>query len=190
MEKKTRRAFLRWMAMQMSAVLGGSLLASCGRQESHSLQTTALPIAKPIQPTDVDPTARTVSFAFTAGDNSGAGTFVVSFYQHRIPGSGTTARLFERPGGVMVAANDADGECIAGMRRRDRFQGHFHEVYGMSDAGSASDTLRANTGGGSFTRAAKRAATDEVNGEPRTGKTNDPRALVGHMYLWGKKFVA
>ncbi len=57
MEKKTRRAFLRWMAMQMSAVLGGSLLASCGRQESHSLQTTALPIAKPIQPTDVDPTA-------------------------------------------------------------------------------------------------------------------------------------
>ena len=57
MEKKTRRAFLRWMAMQMSAVLGGSLLASCGRQESHSLQTTALPIAKPIQPTDVEPTA-------------------------------------------------------------------------------------------------------------------------------------
>jgi uncharacterized protein (DUF362 family) len=56
MENKTRRAFLQWMAIQMSAVFGGSLLASCGKQEPHSLQTTALPIAKPIQPTEVEPT--------------------------------------------------------------------------------------------------------------------------------------
>ncbi|MES0340481.1 MAG: hypothetical protein ABUK15_10565, partial [Anaerolineales bacterium] len=56
MENTTRRAFLQWMAIQMSAVFGGSLLASCGRQEPHSLQTTALPIAKPIEPTELEPT--------------------------------------------------------------------------------------------------------------------------------------
>jgi hypothetical protein len=56
MENKTRRAFLHWMAIQMGAFFGGSLLASCGRQESRSLQTTALPIAQPLKPTEVDPT--------------------------------------------------------------------------------------------------------------------------------------
>ena len=56
MGNETRRAFLRWMAIQTGAVVGGSLLASCGRQESHSLQTTALPIAKPLEPTKAEPT--------------------------------------------------------------------------------------------------------------------------------------
>ena len=56
MGNEKRRAFLQWMAIQMGAIFGGSLLASCGRQEPHSLQTTALPIAKPIQPTKVEPT--------------------------------------------------------------------------------------------------------------------------------------
>jgi len=56
MENKTRRAFLQWMAIQMGAVFGGSLLSSCGGQEPHSLQTTALPIAKPLQPTEFEPT--------------------------------------------------------------------------------------------------------------------------------------
>jgi len=55
MENKTRRAFLRWMAIQMGAVFGGSFLASCRRQESRSLQTTALPIAQSLQPTEDEP---------------------------------------------------------------------------------------------------------------------------------------
>ncbi len=139
--------------------------------------------------TDVDPTARTVSFAFTAGDNSGAGAFVVSFYQHRIPGSSTTARVFERPGGVMVAANDPDGECMAGMRRRDRGQGHWHETKGQdwTDAGNGRDII-ADTGiSQTFV---KDPTTDTVNGEPRTGKTTDPRAQVGHLYMHGVNYVA
>ena len=56
MENTTRRAFLQWMAIQMGAVFGGSLLASCGRQEPHSLQTTALPISQPLEPTEAEPT--------------------------------------------------------------------------------------------------------------------------------------
>ena len=55
MGNETRRAFLRWMAIQMGAVFGGSFLASCRRQESRSLQTTALPIAQPLQPTEDEP---------------------------------------------------------------------------------------------------------------------------------------
>jgi uncharacterized protein (DUF362 family) len=56
MENKTRRAFLQWMAIQMGAIFGGSFLSSCGGQEPHSMQTTALPIAKPIQPTEFETT--------------------------------------------------------------------------------------------------------------------------------------
>ena len=56
MGNETRRAFLRWMAIQTGAVIGGSLLASCDRQESRSLQTTVLPIAQPLDPTAVEPT--------------------------------------------------------------------------------------------------------------------------------------
>ena len=56
MVNETRRAFLQWMAIQTGAVVGGSLLASCGRQESRSLQTTVLPIAQPLGPTEAEPT--------------------------------------------------------------------------------------------------------------------------------------
>ncbi len=144
--------------------------------------------------TDVDPTARTVSFAFTVGDNSGAGTWVVSFYQHRIPGSSTTARVYKRPAGVLVAANDPDGECIAGMRRRDRGQGHWHDGY--TYAGAAAKVTY-----GSISNASTRSSLtdlppignpsdDGVNGIPRTGKTTDPRALVGHLFMWAREYVA
>ena len=57
MGNKTRRAFLQWMAIQTGAVFGGSLLASCRRQEPHSLQSTSLPIAQPTQPNDVEPSS-------------------------------------------------------------------------------------------------------------------------------------
>ena len=56
MGNDTRRAFLHWMAIQMGAVVGGSLLASCGLRESRSLHTTTLPIAQPLEPTEVEPT--------------------------------------------------------------------------------------------------------------------------------------
>jgi len=152
--------------------------------------------------TDVDPTARTVSFAFTHANGSDSGAFVVSFYQHRIPGSSTTARVFERPGGVMVAANDADGEGIAGMRRRDRFQGHGVVVKNGSNVGlyrlGGSVTSGANDRqgnevadyGDSEQYHGREFVDDGVNGTPRIGKSTDPRALVGHAYLWGRKYVA
>ncbi len=141
----------------------------------------------------IDPSARTITFPVTASDGSGGVTAIAEFYQHRIPGSSTTARVFERPGGVMVAANDADGECIAGMRRRDRGQGHWHDLK-RHVAGSypqITETSSRGVGSVSFDENhVQDPITDGVNGTPRTGKTNDPRALVGHMYIWGREYKA
>ena len=141
--------------------------------------------------TGIDASARTITFAVTASDGSGGVTAIAEFYKHRIPGSTTTARVFERPGGVLVAANDGDGECIAGMRRRDRGQGHWHNQTDNLLVGTI--TTYTFSGGASAGWTASGVTTDPitdgVNGTPRTGKTNDPRALVGHLYLWGKSYV-
>ncbi len=139
--------------------------------------------------TGIDASARTITFAVTASDGSGGVTTTVEFYKHRIPGTTTTARVFERPGGVLVAANDADGECIAGMRRRDRANsidqvdslinsGSGYSV-NVPDDGSYSPILTLSAGGS--TRNIKFA---------KKGLTTNPRALVGHLYLWGKSYVA
>ncbi len=141
----------------------------------------------------IDPSARTITFPVTASDGSGAVTAIAEFYSHRIPGSSTTARVYERPGGVLVAANDADGECIAGLRRRDRGQGHWHEAYtkvaGAVSRLSGTGSLSA-TDGARITDQIKNPITDTVNGVPRTGKTTEPKSMVGHLYLWGKSYVA
>ena len=153
----------------------------------------------------IDPSALTITFDVTASDGSGAVSTVADFYLHRIPGSSTTARVYERPAGVLVAANDADGECIAGMRRRDRGQGHGHNfsVYGSSGTVNISaSNFHAYAGaGGTFIghtsapnidnpNTVTNPIADPVNGEPRTGKTTDPRAMVGHLFMWGREFVA
>ena len=137
----------------------------------------------------IDPSARTITFSVTASDGSGAVTAIAEFYQHRIPGSSTTARVFERPGGVLVAANDPDGECIAGMRRRDRGQGHWHDIQ-VTESPSGVIDISLGSAIGTPVNLARLMVTDGVNGAPRTGKTTDPRALVGHLYIWGKSYVA
>jgi hypothetical protein len=161
--------------------------------------------------TEVDATSRTISFSFTASDNSGSGTYTVNFYQHRIPGSTTTARLFENKGRSLVSANDADGECIAGLRRRDRFQGHtLSSINDSSTAGQTPWRLGGASSRGQASAASAAAGRqradfhdqsdsnvidavlgdDGTNGDPRTGKTSDPRSLIGHVYIWGGKYVA
>ncbi len=141
----------------------------------------------------IDPSARTITFPVTASDGSGSGTWNVSFYLHRIPGSSTIARVFERPGGVLVAANDPDGECIAGMRRRDRGQGHIHllpRADNRYDVGTAREDVGYGSSNYQVIHKTNSPQDDSVNGTPRTGKTTDPRALVGHLYMWGRKFIS
>ncbi len=143
--------------------------------------------------TDIDTAARTIKFSLTASNNSGSGTFTVNFYQHRIPGSTTTARVYEATARSLVSANDSDGEAIAGLRRRDRMQGHWHYGFGLTVGTDTWDDVRGRLGPGTATSrfGAAAAAEDEenANGTPRTGDTTDPRSLIGHLYMWGQDFV-
>lgn len=146
--------------------------------------------------TDVDAAGLTIDFAFTAGNNSGAVTATCNFYQHRVPGSTTTARLMETTARTLISANDADGEAIAGLRRRDRAQGHWHNMVHAMGTGGSVRLSTDNIGDTNIiddinTKDIARAlTTDGVNGTPRTGKTTDPRGLVGHLYIWGRNYVA
>lgn len=150
--------------------------------------------------TDVDAASRTIDFTFAASNNSGSGSFTVNFYENRIPGSTTTARLYEATARTLVSANDASGEEIAGLRRRDRLQGHWHHIndcansirYGIGNV-AAGTTVNAPTGASGPTGGNLKARgifTDDENGTPRTGTTTDPRMLVGHLYIHGRTYAA
>ena len=144
--------------------------------------------------TDVDPVARTIDFAFTAGDNSGSGVFTVNFYPHRIVGSTTTARVFEINGRTLVSAGDADGEAFAGLLRRDRAQGHRHSAMIDSNSGaydgSFGTTPRGTTDQLLLTGGVRDPVTDTTNGVPRVGLTTDPRSMIGHLYMHGRSYTA
>ena len=134
----------------------------------------------------IDAVARTVTFDVTASNGSGSVTETVQFLIHAIEGS-ALARVFEYPAGVLVAANDADGEAFAGLRRRDRGQGHRHDAFGGSSSGlSLADTVT----GGTNNYDVSDPIDDGINGTPRTGLTTDPRSYVGKLYLWGRRFIA
>lgn len=141
--------------------------------------------------TAIDTTLRTVKFAFTAGNNSGSGSFTINFFTNRVPSSSTTARLYEATARTLVSANDDDGENINGLRRRDRFQGHAHNFERSStvnaDAGGTFGVYGSNT---DSTTEVKEAITDAAFGTARTGETTDTRSAVGHLYLHGRSFIA
>lgn len=146
--------------------------------------------------TDVDATSRTISFAFVASNNSGSGSYTVNFYENRIPGSTTTARLYQATARSLVSANDADGEEIAGLRRRDRAQGHYHEMKlnSTNPSGSYQDSAQVGSADSATPNillgyTAVEAITDGTNGTPRTGTTTDPRSLVGHLYIHGGAYA-
>ncbi len=139
----------------------------------------------------VDAVARTVTFDVTASNGSGSVTETVQFLIHAIEGS-ADARVFEYPAGVLAAANDSDGEALAGLRRRDRGQGHVHESLELINQLQAGGRTVPSSGGsmGDTTGLIGSPATDGTNGTPRTGLTTDPRSYVGRLYLWGRRFIA
>ena len=166
-----------------------TLAASVGAVPSGTYALTAISAA-----------SRTISFAYTTADASGSITTTAAFYPHRVDtatdAGGTMARHFAVKGRSLVSPNDAAGECFAGLRRRDRMQGHRHDV---SYSGSGTGFPQWISAVGSFgkysspTDTALQATlmkTDGTNGTPRTGTTTDTRALVAIPYMWGKSYVA
>ncbi len=137
---------------------------------------------------DIDPSTRTISFAYAGDDNSGTGSYTVAFYPYRIPGSTTTARLFECSDRTLIS-EASDGSAISGLRHRDFFQGHEHQLGMTSDDGD----------GGWFDRAESTVIkyydtdgiiTDGSNGTPRVGDKTKPKALGGFFYIHGGRYLA
>lgn len=157
--------------------------------------------------TNVDASLRQITFAFTAGNNSGAGSFTSEFYTNRVPGSSTTARLYEATARTLVSANDGGGENINGLRRRDRMELITGQVTFVGDNDNSVRMLT-NEGGAitvgdkSTGRQIDAALLDtgiSNNGssigfdsslETRTGSTTDPRSMIGHLYVHAKSYIA
>jgi hypothetical protein len=147
--------------------------------------------------TGINAVARTLTFSYTTANASG-GAITAEFYANRVAGSTTTARLFAVQGRALVAANDSADEVVAGLRRRDRVQGHNHAPNGVaaqfqlyttsSYIGGGSGTLYRDSSGSSTPPLS--IVTDGTNGPPRPGPTTDPRALGVHLYIHAGRKLA
>ncbi|EPG50789.1 hypothetical protein LEP1GSC049_3723 [Leptospira kirschneri serovar Cynopteri str. 3522 CT] len=155
--------------------------------------------------TSISSASRTISFTCTATNSSGSLSGVkIRFYKHRLPDitPGTTitnqVRHFTVQGRGFISVMDTDSEWIGGLRRRDRFQGHYHELYGMIGSYSGSSTAHfggasPNTylfqGGGASGQPVRTPNTDGNNGAPRTGKTTDVRGISGFPYIFVRRVL-
>lgn len=140
--------------------------------------------------TSVDAVARTVTFALTAANGSGAGTWTVNFYPFRIAGSSTTAKLLKGQGVALMSANDSDSMHIGGYQRRSYLQGHLHNVRSGASLGSAENKFGRATGNGEdIQRTTDIAISDGTNGIPRTGKETEPRSINAHLHIHGGRYI-
>lgn len=138
--------------------------------------------------------SRTISFAFTAANNSGAVTATASFYRHRIVSSTTTARHFAASGRGFFSTDDTSGaEWIGGLRRRDRMQGHYHPITPVNNV-----SLNLGAGGphgwagGGYLQTGNSIgapSTDGTNGTPRTGSTTHGPGLAAFAYKWAGEYT-
>jgi hypothetical protein len=123
-----------------------------------------------------------------------AGSQTVEFYNYRITGSSTTARLFEVKGRDIITPNDSSGRHQNGLRVRDRFQGHYHNNYywssGQTGSGATaygSANINNTLGATDITRD---PIADPTNGTPRTGLTTHGAGVSAHLYIWARSYIA
>ncbi|EMO60715.1 hypothetical protein LEP1GSC133_4434 [Leptospira borgpetersenii serovar Pomona str. 200901868] len=152
--------------------------------------------------------SRTISFTCAAANSSGSLSGVkIRFYKHRLPDitPGTTitnqVRHFTVQGRGFVSVMDADSEWIGGFRRRDRLQGHGHDLWLNSNNSAISGTTAVNWGAGpnSQTSASTNGTSpgnsirspivDGNNGTPRTGKTTDAKGLSAFPYVFARRVL-
>ncbi|EMY04411.1 hypothetical protein LEP1GSC029_3127 [Leptospira interrogans str. 2002000626] len=100
-----------------------------------------------------------------------------------------------------VAVMDSDSDWIGGLRRRDRFQGHAHELWLNSNNSTIGGTTAINWGAGPNTptsastngtspgNSIRSPIADGNNGLPRTGKTTDARGLSAFPYVFAKRVL-
>ena len=139
-----------------------------------------------------------------------AGSQTVEFFNYRITGSSTTARLFEVKGRGFIAPNDSSGRHQNGLRVRDRFQDWQLGVLGDSTGsrdyygeGGTRDRQWSNTLGTAVTQTnftmitdgqgdtkRAKALSDGTNGTPRTGLTTHGAGVSAHLYIWARSYIA
>jgi len=137
--------------------------------------------------TNINAISRTLTFAYTSANNATNGAGAAQFYPFRVPGAATSARIFAMQGRTLVSANDSAQEVVAGLRRRDRLQGHKHSIEVNINSTSWGTIRPANSSTGTQATEAQAInpvpTSDGTNGIPRTGTTTDPRALGVHYFL-------
>ncbi len=135
--------------------------------------------------TNVNAGARTITV--TGTPTSGAQTLIC--YRYRIAGSSTSARLLRDSGRAFVGTQAETGDAsdrwsVAGLRMRDRGQGHRHNpTAGNNFISSAAGAVYGGTGSGTTVSTTGDPVTDGTNGTPRVGPTTDPRTVSGFIYL-------
>lgn len=144
--------------------------------------------------TAIDAALRTISFTLAGSDATSTGVTATStFYKHRLDAgadpSGVKARHFQLVGNGFITANDDLSEYIAGLRVRDRFQGHKHNVAALGYSGGS-----VNSGSISAEWTAGVDSSDPVsdgtNGTPRTGQTTRGAGYSVYTYHFVRRFTA
>ena len=137
----------------------------------------------------------TATRVITVTGTPSAGSQTVEFYNYRITGSSTSARLFEIKGRSFIAPNDSSGRHQNGLRVRDRYQGHYHSPLNASNFVVAGGAGLPSASTGSGTSWGGKASTgssvsDGVNGTPRTGSTTHGEGISAHIYIWARSYIA
>jgi hypothetical protein len=161
--------------------------------------------------TDVDTLARTISFAFTASNNSGSVTATASFYRHRVAGSTTTARLFQISEDALMSVGNDRVSMFRQLDQMQRITGYLESVsnnaslLGMFGTASPSvsgafslngTTQNINTIAGASAAAGQRGLDFDSADSPnaRTSATTDgqtqPKNTAAHIFMWAQSYVA
>ena len=112
-----------------------------------------------------------------------------------IAGSTTSVRLPRISGFVGVTTQDYDGEFVAGWRKMDRGQGHWHHaVWGStanySGVGGSAPWPTPGGSGLAVDTTVQMPISDGTNGTPRTGKTTDPKVYPRYTYTHAGRLLA
>lgn len=138
----------------------------------------------------------TVGYTLTVSGSPTTGSQTCILYPYRIAGSTTSVRLPRLSGFVGVSAYDYDGQLVAGFRKMDQMQGHWHDFLLSSSSTGVASVSTSLSGNGSPSVTSNGYATpgnprsDGTNGTPRAGKTTDPRTYALYPHTWAGRLLA
>ena len=134
--------------------------------------------------TNVNSVSRSITFSGTPP----TGTQTLIIYHHRIAGSTTTARVFKDSGRATMTPDGV--AIIAGLRRRDRFQGFGIEI--GTEASTTSGTVsidRSSSAAITYWNPNVARIVASSYGTPRTGNNTEPNSISVYRYIYGGPYI-